>query len=71
MNTLLPLVQYMAYIEIGDPRDIEHYPLLHYSQTKLYNTYQTVSHQNSRLQCAKVWDSRDIYSVFRNLFEKK
>lgn len=71
MNTLLPLVQYMAYIEIGDPRDIEHYPLLHYSQTRLYNTYQTVSNQNSRLQCAKVWDSRDIYSVFRNLFEKK
>ena len=71
LNNLLPLVQYMAYIEIGDPRDLSDYPLLQFAQSRLYNTYETVSHQNTKLQCTRVCDSGDIYSVFRELFEKK
>jgi uncharacterized sporulation protein YeaH/YhbH (DUF444 family) len=71
INNLLPLVQYMAYIEIGDPRDLTDYPLLQFAHSKLYNTYNTVSHQYPKLQCTRVWDSGDIYSVFRELFEKK
>lgn len=71
LNELLPLVQYMAYIEISDPRDHEQYPLLRYAQSKLYNTYQKVHEQNARLQCASVHEINQIYSVFRELFERK
>lgn len=68
---LLPIVQYMAYVEISDPRDIHEYPLLAYTNTKLYNTYKTVADQNPLLQCARAWQPSDIYTVFRALFEKK
>lgn len=70
-DALLPLVQYMAYVEISDPRDIHEYPLLAYTNTKLYNTYQSVAAQNNRLQCARAWQPSDIYAVFRALFEKR
>lgn len=71
LDQLLPMVQYMAYIEISDPRDHEQYPLLRYAQSKLYQTYQRVHEQNARLQCASVHEINQIYAVFRELFERK
>lgn len=68
---LLPLAQYMAYVEISDPRDLSEYPLLQYSYTRLYQTYEKVAAENAKLQVARVWEASDIYKVFRELFEKK
>jgi uncharacterized protein len=71
MKDLLPVVQFFAYIEIGDPRDVEEYPLLRFAASKLFNVYQTVSHQIPNLKVNRVWQASDIYGVFRELFEKK
>jgi uncharacterized sporulation protein YeaH/YhbH (DUF444 family) len=49
----------------------EEYGLLQYMNTRLFNTYQTVANNDSKLQVAKVQSASDIYKVFRNLFEKR
>jgi uncharacterized sporulation protein YeaH/YhbH (DUF444 family) len=69
-DQLLPLIQYMAYIEVMD-NGYEEYGLLQYMNTRLFNTYQTVANNDSKLQVAKVQSASDIYKVFRNLFEKR
>lgn len=69
-DRLLPLIQYMAYIEVID-HGWEEYGLLHYMNTRLFNTYQTVANNDNKLQIAKVQSANDIYKVFRNLFEKR
>ena len=72
LNTrLLPKVQYMAYVEINDVRELGEYPLLQYAHTKLYQTYERVSKANEKLQVTRVWETKEIYSVFRELFERK
>lgn len=68
---LLPIIQYMAYIEVMDEGGYDEYGLLHYFNTRLFNTYQTVANNNPKLQIAKVQAVNDIYKVFRNLFEKR
>lgn len=70
-DQLLPLIQYMAYIEVLDDGGYDEYGLLHYMNTRLFNTYQTVASNCSKLQVAKVQAINDIYKVFRNLFEKR
>jgi uncharacterized protein len=70
-NQLLPQLQYMAYVEISDIRELGEYPLLQYSQTKLYQTYEKVSKQVGNLQVTRVWETKEIYAVFRELFERK
>ena len=68
---LLPLTQYMAYIEIGDQHLVQHYPMMYYASSRLYNVYQTVSFGSEKLQISKVFEQKEIYDVFRKLFEKK
>ena len=69
-NELLPLVQYMAYIEIEDNSAHQQFPLSFYN-SKLYNVYKMVATRNERLQVSKVDSVNEIYTVFRKLFEKK
>lgn len=68
---LLPLIQYMAYIEVLEDGGYDEYGLLHYMNTRLFNTYQSVADNCSKLQVAKVHAISDIYKVFRDLFEKR
>lgn len=68
---LLPLTQYMAYVEIGDKHLLHHYPMMYYANSKLYNIYQMVASNSEKLQAAKVFEANEIYQVFRKLFEKK
>lgn len=70
-DQLLPLVQYMAYVEVADTDGWDEYPLLQMIQSRLFNTYKTVSDNHPKLQCVKVASVKDIYPVFRELFEKK
>ena len=67
---LLPLVQYMAYLEIEDQDHHRQFPMSFYN-SKLYNVYKTVSNSNEKLQVSMVDNVNEIYNVFRKLFEKK
>jgi uncharacterized sporulation protein YeaH/YhbH (DUF444 family) len=69
-GSLLPLTQFMAYVEIKDQHDIDHYPLIS-TNSNLYNVYKTMSNINDKLQVTKASSAGDIYNVFRKLFEKK
>lgn len=71
LNHILPQVQYMAYVEIADSRELAEYPLLQYEETKLYRTYERVAAACDKLQVTQVWEAREIYKVFRELFERK
>jgi uncharacterized protein len=68
---LLPLVQYMAYVEIADKHLHNMYPMMYYSSSRLFNVYQTVANSSEKLQVNKVMEASEIYPVFRKLFEKK
>jgi uncharacterized sporulation protein YeaH/YhbH (DUF444 family) len=60
-KSLLPLVQYFAYVEIsdGDPQD-------------LWRAYSEVAERFSdRFAMRNVKGPADIFPVFRDLFEKK
>jgi len=44
---------------------------MYYASSRLYNVYQTVSFGSEKLQISKVFEQKEIYNVFRKLFEKK
>jgi uncharacterized protein len=71
VNHILPQVQYMAYVQIADDRELAEYPLLQYEETKLYRTYEKVAATCEKLQVTQVWEIKEIYKVFRELFERK
>ena len=65
MKSILPLVQYYAYIEIADedsPRD--------FSGKELWRAYAGVKESDPSFAMARVAGRADIYPVFRKLFAK-
>ncbi len=60
MNTIMPMVQYYAYVEItdGDPQN-------------LWQEYLQVKEQKSNFAMQKIEEPADIYPVFRELFKKQ
>ncbi len=60
MQSILPLVQYYAYVEIeaGEPQS-------------LWNVYEQVKAANRRFAMQRILNLEDIYPVFRELFRKK
>jgi uncharacterized sporulation protein YeaH/YhbH (DUF444 family) len=60
VSELLPLVQYMAYVEIttGEPQNL----WVQYEQTRAVR---------SNLAMGRIRDRADIYPVLRDLFAKK
>jgi uncharacterized sporulation protein YeaH/YhbH (DUF444 family) len=67
-NVILPLVQYYAYLEVGhadvdDPRAED--------ATSLWRAYHLMTSRGARLAMRKVRERREIYPVFRELFERK
>lgn len=71
-DDILPLIQYMAYVEVKNHHEADAHPLLYYSfQNNLYSTYKKISSENEKLQLTKAYGASDIYTVFRKLFEKK
>jgi uncharacterized sporulation protein YeaH/YhbH (DUF444 family) len=63
-NDILPLVQYFAYIEVGTMAVIR-------GETELWRGYNPLSQRDGRLAMSRVSDRRDIFSVFRQLFQRK
>lgn len=60
INTIMPLVQYYAYVEIteGDPQN-------------LWEEYAQVTDHNAHFAMQKIRTPADIYPVFRELFKKQ
>lgn len=57
-NTIMPLVQYYAYVEVVKRQNSE-----------LWSTYQKVGEMYPNFAMARITDAKDIYPVFRGLFE--
>lgn len=63
---VLPLCQYYAYLEVGHPREDRAAP----DATSLWRAYEAVASSEPRLAMRKVSHRRDIYPVFRELFDR-
>jgi uncharacterized protein len=70
-NDILPVVQFYAYIEIGNSQDFDEYSLFADHTSSLFETYQLLTQQVNNLKVNRVLQPKDIYGVFRELFEKK
>lgn len=69
-DEVLPLCQYFAYLEVGrdeDPMSSGVVP----RQTDLWQTYDRVRKPEVPFAMRKVWHRRDIYPVFRELFQRR
>lgn len=60
IEKILPIVQYFAYLEIGDNDD-----------SYLWKSYDHASAAHKNFSRVKISEISDIYPVFRKLFEKK
>ncbi|HXA23589.1 MAG TPA: YeaH/YhbH family protein [Acetobacteraceae bacterium] len=70
VNTILPVCQYYAYLEVG--RDSEHFPPGFIRRdSDLWQTYTAICKSGAPMAMRKVGHRRDIYPVFRELFAKK
>lgn len=72
-NKLLPMTQYMVYVEMSDDA-MSQYRSLGYaknSSSDLWRTYAEIAPVHQNLQMKTVGDVKEIYPVFRELFEKK
>jgi uncharacterized sporulation protein YeaH/YhbH (DUF444 family) len=65
-NSVLPLCQYYAYLEVGHARDDGGG-----EATSLWRAYEPVVASDERMAMRKVSHRRDIYPVFRELFAKE
>jgi uncharacterized protein len=68
-STILPLCQYYAYIEVG--REPEERRRGGEPPSTLWRAYELILSSQVPMAMRKVRDRRDIYPVFRELFERK
>jgi len=62
LKKILPRVQYYAYVEIDRSER---------SDSDLWPDYETIKAQTQHFDMTRITDAKDIYSVFRRLFEKR
>jgi uncharacterized sporulation protein YeaH/YhbH (DUF444 family) len=67
---ILPLCQYYAYIEVGREREERRRGAAEPPST-LWRAYELILDPKTPMAMRKVRDRRDIYPVFRELFERK
>lgn len=65
---VLPLCQYYAYLEVGSDDDA---PSGGERPTSLWRTYQLITREEAPIAMRKVRHRRDIFPVFRDLFQRK
>jgi len=69
-NSILPLCQYYAYLEVG--REGESFPPgFVRRESDLWQTYSVIVRNGAPMAMRKVNHRRDIYPVFRELFARK
>ena len=69
-SVILPMCQYYAYLEVGSSPE-ERSSRSPEAPSTLWRAYELLTGPKSNMSMRKVRDRRDIYPVFRQLFEKK
>jgi uncharacterized sporulation protein YeaH/YhbH (DUF444 family) len=69
-KAILPVAQYVAYLEVGR-EDVPEAPVELPETTNLWTTYAAVAEKHRHLVMRNVNHRREIYPVFRDLFEAK
>lgn len=72
-DNILPFIRYYAYVQVDDYHGVASNPSLAalINDRTLWKSYQNVAKNNKRLQTRRVYEEKDIYPVFRELFSKK
>jgi len=70
-NKILPYLQYFAYIEIKHEQGAFSYGDYTNSNSTLWRTYEGLASEHHKMNIKKVESPKDIWPVFRSLFEKK
>jgi uncharacterized protein len=70
MHTLLPMVQYFAYVEIKAITFLSHWYGAH-NQTTLWTQYKNLMKEYSHMQMREVSSVNQIWKVFKELFSKE
>ena len=75
VDKLLHYVQYYAYIQVADPHEYDAMYQMYYGggelPENLWTIFSNLAKANENLDCALVTEPKQIYPVFRKLFEKK
>jgi uncharacterized protein len=69
-DEILPLCQYYAYLEVGREEDMVPMGFAP-RQSDLWRTYEALRENGAAFAMRKVQHRRDIYPVFRDLFQRK
>ncbi|WP_181705995.1 YeaH/YhbH family protein [Chthonobacter rhizosphaerae] len=67
---ILPVCQYFAYLQVGDPGGHMGF-MQHQGDTTLWRTYEALQRTGARFEMRRVQRREDIYPVFRQLFQKR
>lgn len=70
-ETILPMAQYYAYLQVGRGDFDREDGVFARQETTLWRAYQELVRPNLPMAMRKVNDRRDIYPVFRELFERR
>lgn len=70
-DDILPLVRYFAYVQVDSYHDHKTLYGASMADRGLWKSYKSVSANNSKLQVKRVFQEKDIYPVFCELFAKK
>lgn len=66
VNSIMPIVQYFAYIEVLNPND----QWREAGNTSVWNTYSPIRDVYGNLDLASIKQTKDIFPVFAELFNK-
>jgi uncharacterized protein len=69
-GTILPMCQYYAYLEVGRS-DLDRAGIIPAHRTTLWTAYEEIIRPDVHMSMRRVNDRRDIYPVFRELFERR
>ena len=74
-DDILPFVRYFAYVQVDnyhdDPADGATIGTILNNDRGLWRTYHGISSTNNKLQTKRVFQERDIFPVFVELFSRK
>lgn len=68
-DDILPYVRYFAYVQVDSYHETINPSLMH--ERGLWKSYKNVASNDPKLQVKRVYEEKDIYPVFRELFSKK
>ena len=73
LNEVLPIIQYYAYVQISSSNQqiMNHFTQVIGNMNNLWGIYSKVSKEHPKLQLKHISEKKDIWAVFRELFEKK